>query len=231
MQQVYEVIQIAEKFWRIEEGGVQMFLVEGEDFALLIDSGFGGGDLASIVKSITDKPIKLLNTHADKDHIAGNPQFGTPYMHPSEVDYAMQKNPDIMKGDFLPVWEGDIFDLGHRKFEVILIPGHTPGSIALLDRANKVLISGDSLSYSPIFMFGPGRNIHAYITSMQKLQAIGGFETVLPSHGPIPIDANTILPKLIEGALKLKEGALMGVKPEREVPALLYTYQDIGFLA
>ena len=41
--------------------------------------------------------------------------------------------------------QGDIIDLGDRPLKIIDIPGHTPGSIAILDVKNRVLISGDSV--------------------------------------------------------------------------------------
>ena len=37
--------------------------------------------------------------------------------------------PDDHEPELLPLWEGDVIDLGYWKFEVILTPGHTPGSI------------------------------------------------------------------------------------------------------
>ena len=83
---VYEVIRINEHSWRIEENGVRMFLFVGTDKALLIDSGFGGGDLKAKVAKLTDLPIVLVNTHADGDHIRCNHQFDKAYMHPSEFD-------------------------------------------------------------------------------------------------------------------------------------------------
>ncbi|MBW9152261.1 MBL fold metallo-hydrolase [Clostridium estertheticum] len=46
----------------------------------------------------------------------------------------------------MPVKEGHVFDLGERELEVMYLPGHTNGSIALLDRKNRVLFSGDTIS-------------------------------------------------------------------------------------
>lgn len=40
----------------------------------------------------------------------------------------------LFEGKDRPLWEGTVIDLGFWKFEVILTPGHTPGSIMLLDR-------------------------------------------------------------------------------------------------
>jgi glyoxylase-like metal-dependent hydrolase (beta-lactamase superfamily II) len=77
-------------------------------------------------------------------------------MHPAEYAHYYEK-PDTCGIEARPLWEGDIIDLGVRKFEVILIPGHTAGSIALLDRENRLIITGDTISAGPIFMFGKDR--------------------------------------------------------------------------
>lgn len=120
-----------------DEGGVRFFLLNGEEKSLLIDSGMKTKNARDIVNEYTDKEIILINTHTDMDHTGSNAQFTTAYMNPSEcVNY---------KGDITPVWDGDISNLGNREIQVIHIPGHTPGSIALLDIKARTLFSGDSI--------------------------------------------------------------------------------------
>jgi glyoxylase-like metal-dependent hydrolase (beta-lactamase superfamily II) len=125
-----------------------------------------------------------------------------------------------------PLWEGDRIDLGGRSFKVILLPGHTPGSITLLDAENRALFSGDSVQAGTIYMFGPGRNLKAYIASMIKLAAISKqFDAVYPSHGPIPVSRD-ILDGLILGAKRVLNGEIEGVKAERaDISAKVY---DVG---
>jgi glyoxylase-like metal-dependent hydrolase (beta-lactamase superfamily II) len=221
---VYEAIQIDEKSWRIEENGVRSFLFVGTEKAMLVDTGFGTGNIREVVESLTKLPVMLVNTHADGDHLGCNKLFDKAYMHPAEFDRYHQK----MGYEFTaePLWEDDIIDLGGRCFEVILIPGHTPGSIVLLDAENKVLIGGDSIQAGNIYMFGAGRNIHAYIHSMKELaiRKHEPFDTVYPSHGPFPVDAG-IIDALISGAEQVRDGKIEGVSPPRDVPAKLY---DVG---
>ncbi len=222
----YEVHQVDASCWRIEENGVRAFLITGTEKALLIDSGFGTGNIREIVDNMTNLPLMLVNTHTDRDHTGCNSLFEKAYMHPSEYD---RYNQGVGAGAGLavePLWEGDRINLGGRNFEVILIPGHTPGSIALLDAENRILISGDSVQAGTVYMFGPGRNIQAYITSMTKLAAISGrFDTVYPSHGPIPISSD-ILDGLIIGARRVLNNEIEGTKAERmDISAKVY---DVG---
>jgi glyoxylase-like metal-dependent hydrolase (beta-lactamase superfamily II) len=232
-EHVYEIAQIDETGWRIEDDFVRAFLFAGKNHALLVDTGLGAGDLKALCASLTDRPVTLVHTHADPDHIGGDGSFGEILLHPAEYalffEYAAQFG---AVADVRPAWEGRVFDLGGRRFEVVLIPGHTPGSIALLDRENRVLVPGDTVSEETIFLFGKARNLAAYIESLKKLISLrDAFDTYYPSHGSIPIPvASGIAETLLEGALKLKARELQGRGHEREdIPALLYEYNGISF--
>lgn len=223
----YEVMKLSEDSWRIEDNGVRAFLFTGEKRALLVDTGFGTGNIREATEGLTQKPIMLVNTHADGDHIGCNALFDQAYMHPSEFPYYFETAP--ANAVAMPLWEGDSIDLGGRAFDVILIPGHTPGSIALLDRDNRLLIAGDSISETPIFMFGKARSIAAYIESMKKLLMIReGFDTVYPSHGPFPISGD-LIDKLIEGAGRVARGEVPGQAPPFDIPAKMYLTNGVGF--
>ncbi|MHB8065381.1 MAG: MBL fold metallo-hydrolase [Ruminiclostridium sp.] len=220
----YEVHQVDSSCWRIEENGVRAFLITGTEKALLVDSGFGTGNIKELVDNMTSLPLMLVNTHTDRDHVGCNSLFEKAHMHPSEYDKYHRGT--SARNMVEPLWEGDRIDLGGRDFEVILIPGHTPGSIALLDAENRILFSGDSVQAGTVYMFGPGRNIQAYIISMTKLAAISDrFDTVYPSHGPIPISSD-ILDGLIIGARRVLNNEIEGTKAERtDISAKVY---DVG---
>ena len=110
----------------------------------------------------------------------------------------------------LPALTGSVLDLGGRKLEVIHIPGHTPGSIALLDVERRVLFSGDSVQAGNIFMFGPNREFHAYAASMERLEGLmDRFDVIYPSHSEFPVSPDLITP-LKEAAKKAICGELPG---------------------
>ena len=227
-QNNFEVVQISQDSYRIENDGVRILLFVGTEKALLVDTGFGNaGSLKETVEEITDKPIYLVNTHGDSDHTGCNGEFGTTHIHPSEMAFYTQNNNAPVEME--PLWEGDLIDIGGRVFEVILLSGHTPGSIALLDRKNRILISGDMVSCTPVFMFTEVRNIYAFIAGMKKLQKIqGAFDEIYPSHGQFPVLPNQIEKQLV-AAEKLLSGELEGVDPPFEIPAKMYMYDGAGF--
>ncbi len=225
---VYEAWQPVEGLWAIEEGGVRSFLIDGGDKALLIDSGFGKGDLRAFVETLTKGRITLVNTHADGDHLGCNHQFKEAYMHPAEMDryYYGKERSCAAKA----LWEGEKLCFGAFCFEVVLIPGHTPGSIALLDRSRRILISGDSVQSGAVYMFGPGRNLPAFVQSMEKLQGLRDFfDIVLPSHGEGTVPAAQV-EYMLNGAKELLAGRLTGEAPEREMPCKLYKADKAAFL-
>jgi hydroxyacylglutathione hydrolase len=79
--------------------------------------------------------------------------------------------------------EGHVFDLGDRKLEVIEVPGHTHGSIVLLDKENKILFSGDN-SNSIVWLFlNECYPLEVYLESLEKVQKrVNDFNIIMPGH-------------------------------------------------
>ena len=225
------VKKVAEHFWIFEEDGVRSFLFEGTDRAMLVDTGFGTLPLADMAAELTPLPLFVVNTHADKDHTGRNREFRQICMHPAEMERYQNALPEgCSMEDVRPLWEGEIIDLGHWRFEVILTPGHTPGSIMLLEREKRMLISGDTIQDGTIFMFGSGRNMLAFQSSLQKmLDRADAFDAVWPSHGNCPLKPD-IIPGVLRGAQELLDGKLPAQEPPWPMPCKKYTSSAAGFL-
>ena len=114
------------------------------------------------------------------------------------------------KGRLIPIKEGDVIDLGDRPLEIIDIPGHTPGSIAILDRKNRILVSGDTVQSGNVFMFGQRRDLTRYIESLKHLQEYDGlYDDIYPMHDEFPVKPD-LIGKLISGASDILEGKAGG---------------------
>ena len=195
-----------EDTWAIEDAGVRIFILKGKEKVLVIDTGRSGIDVRPLLPE--GLPYELLNTHADMDHIAGNHFFPFFYMHPSEavVYYNLNKG----TGKFLPVYDGEIIDLGDRPLEIVHVPGHTPGSISVLDRNQRTLIGGDPIQlHGQIYMFGIHRDLHSYVYGLQRLMQRTDFDRIYPSHAEISVDRNAIL-GLIDGTESILAGTAAG---------------------
>lgn len=79
-------------------------------------------------------------------------------------DYSVMPAPPTLTLD-----DGEVIDLGDRCFEVIHLPGHTPGSTVLFEPATGVLFTGDVLYDGELLDELPESDIDAYVKSMQRL--------------------------------------------------------------
>lgn len=202
----YDVISMGDGVYRIQEDLVRSFLFCGTEKALLIDTGRTVTNMREIVSGLTDLPVIAVNTHADADHTLCNDQFETVYMHPSE--FAVYRK-SYSGAAVRPVWEGTVFDLGGKSLEVVFTPGHTPGSITLLDRQRRALVGGDGIQDWRIYMYGPFRSLEAYCASLEKLLVRDDFDEVWPSHGS-PSVPRSCIPTLLAGARAILSGTAPG---------------------
>lgn len=211
----FEVYEVESDVWAIYEPfqwqEVVSYLIVGGDSALLFDTGNGIGDIKAIVDQLTDKPVRVLNSHSHFDHIGGNYQFETISSPSTAFSIAnsrgnhseqikIEASPDALCKS-LPdgvtqeshrihaysitdgIEDGDIIDLGERKLEVLLIPGHTDDALALLERDSGFLWTGDSFYEGPIWLYFPETDLVAYKKSLNRLVALVPQLTALfPAH-------------------------------------------------
>ena len=149
----FESEKVAEGTWKISSDGDAQYLVEGDREAIVIDSGYGAGNLREYCQTLTDRPVRnIINTHDHFDHTANNCYFETAYMSAATAPLATIPFPSFEGIDFprdYPkqiVKDGDKIDIGGRTLEVIEMPDHAVGSIVLLDSREKILFAGDEIT-------------------------------------------------------------------------------------
>lgn len=224
---IYTSELLSEGVWCITQGHVRMFLIEGKEQALLFDTGNPGGELAAYLGKLSQKPLTVVLSHAHGDHTGAAGQFPFVYLHPA--DFVML--PADIGGHFLPLVKDQVFDLGDRRLETVEIPGHSPGSIALLDRTAGILFSGDTLQVGPIYMFGASASFEQLLTSLDKLEALAPYYSIVyPCHNKLPVGPELIV-HLREAARKMLSGELIGKEIELRPGRMmwLYSYQDVSF--
>src|SRR5262245_50700496 len=81
------------------------------------------------------------------------------------------------------VAEGDIVDIGNRHFEVLHLPGHSPGSIGLWEAKTGTLFSGDAIYDGPLLDEIDGADIPTYVRTMKRLRELP-VQIVHAGHDP-----------------------------------------------
>lgn len=178
------ITQLNEGLWVVETTDMTtMYIVEGSERAMLIDTGTKCDSLDVIIGKITSKPLDVVITHAHPDHAGNIKFFKEIYLHPADT-VLMPKGYDG-KVNFLK--DGEIFDLGDRKLVVSYLPGHTPGSIALLDYEAGYCFTGDTFGSGLVWLqLRPFSSMQTYINSCEKMLELMGdkIDKVYCGHYP-----------------------------------------------
>jgi glyoxylase-like metal-dependent hydrolase (beta-lactamase superfamily II) len=157
-------------------------------------------ELTDFILSDNLAPKCLLNTHCHLDHVFGNKRIAELYklqlqMHPNEkklFDYAPASGEmwglpfENYEGPVVYFNEGDQIRLDGDVLEILLTPGHSPGSVSFYNKEGKFVIAGDVLFRSGIGRTDlPGGNFDTLISSIRnKLFTLPDDVTVYSGHGP-----------------------------------------------
>jgi len=217
--------------------GEQMYLVEGAQKAALLDTGSGAGSLRRYVETLTGKPLTALLTHGHVDHAMGAPEFDTVSMsHKDKGIYKEHCGMEVRKGflsqspdfaqvtqeDYVPVKsaetfldlpDGAVFDLGGISIEIFDCPGHTMGSVCMLLREERTLLTGDACNTFTFLFDDSSTGVTTYEKNLQSLKARteGKFDRIYLSHGPGKDYPAALLDEVIEVCEDIKNGKVEDV--------------------
>lgn len=182
-------------------GNVYTYLAEGTDSAVLIDTGFGVGSLKEYVETLTKLPLKVVLTHGHLDHAGGAVEFEQVYLNERDLEEAeigtkvenraprfpkeMQKDvlPPRDLDKYLPLKDGQMFDLGGLTIKMLDLNGHTPGCMCALFCEKRLILLGDACnSYG--FMQLPGSSsVKVYRDNLAAFcKHADEFDKVMYSH-------------------------------------------------
>ena len=174
--------------------------VRGRDRDMLVDSGMGVVSLRDHVRLVCERPLIAVGSHTHFDHIGGHYEFDERAVHAAEAEilahpsrrntvadrwvcdsmFAAAPASGFRADDYevrpAPATrllrDGDIVDLGDRHFEVLHLPGHSPGSIALWEDATGILFSGDVVYEGELLDDAYHSDVADYLASMERLRGI-----------------------------------------------------------
>lgn len=169
----------------------------------IVDASFNPQPLIQDVQKRGLKPEAIILTHAHIDHIAGLKEMlavfpKVPVMiHKAESEWLIDPELNLSAGYGLPVSiryadrllkEGDELSLGTSRWKVLHVPGHSPGSIAIVHQHvdKPVAIAGDALFQRSIGRTDfPGCSFEQLANSIRtKLYTLPDQTKIFPGHGP-----------------------------------------------
>jgi glyoxylase-like metal-dependent hydrolase (beta-lactamase superfamily II) len=206
--------------------------VRGRDRDVLIDSGMGVVSLRKQVALLAERPLLAVASHTHFDHIGNHHEFSERLVHAGEA--ALMAEPsrsgtlaDIYAKDeiftMLPPgnWRaaaykvtpapatrllatGDEIDLGDRQFEVLHLPGHSPGSIGLWESKTGVFFSGDAIYDGELIDDCYHSNLDDYMRTMRRVREL---PVTIVHGGHFPSFGAKRLRELADAFLKAKDAA------------------------
>lgn len=151
------------------------YLVVGEERAVLIDLAMETPELYSYAVELAGVPVMTVVTHGHPDHIFCLNTVPEIWLHPA--DYPILENgiPGVMEPiqnlpKLHPLQDRQILDLGQRELEVISLPGHTLGSVLLLDRKAGILLTGDTCARRLLYGVTPTIPLEEHCQYLERLQ-------------------------------------------------------------
>ncbi len=203
-----------------DDGESTCYLVTGTERALLIDSANGPTDVKTLCEGLTDLPVTVVNTHGHCDHVFGNIWFDEAWLAPADwaihdLHFGFDEIKRVMKATgrhparLRPLKAGQVFDLGGGlTLECLPVPGHTPGSMVLLDRKHRVLFSGDAINGHIWMQLDESLPIRELKRSVEALTREHGaeFDLLLGGHAKGAEPARHRITGLLRGCEELLAG-------------------------
>lgn len=185
--------------------GVNTYIVWDPDTleAAIVDPGMQSPEecreLDSFITSHKLKPVHLINTHLHIDHTLGDDHVERQYglsLEAAPADSFLGESRDgqarmfhLDFGELKPLRigrelaDGDTIKIGNGTLEVIAVPGHSPGSVALFSPADRFVITGDALFRGSIGRTDfAGGNDAQMAGSLARLAALEGDFRIFPGH-------------------------------------------------
>ena len=219
MSERMKILPLEDRVWLLDDdGAATCYVVCGTEKAMVIDTVNGLENLHDIVRTITDLPLVVVNTHGHPDHIFGNLYFEEAWIHPDDEKLAYfffdmikdQYEPHGLKPcPFRHLEFGQKFDLGGGTvLEVVPLVGHTKGSIALLDRGRRVMFTGDGMNPFIWMQLDESQGITVLKDSLEAILRDYGddFDRILYGHARDGYTDKSLIGKLIAGCEQLLAG-------------------------
>ena len=195
----------------VQEKYTRFYGIKGATFNhLMIDCGFGGGDLKNLQNSIAHGEWQLALTHGHRDHAGGCSQFKKLLGSKGDLENAGI----FYTGQVMELAEGKTFQIGHRRIRVLDLSGHSVKDFGYYIEPERILICGDAIASGPNYTMCSGADVDRWIDSLERLQ-----EKMMAEEGTLRIreiwcshregrltDPTEAVHKMLRGLRQLRDG-------------------------
>ena len=191
------------KIFTFNEFAENTLVIHEGETCIIVDPGCyslrEANELSEYIEDHHVQPQAIWNTHGHIDHVLGvqriREMYGIPFLI-GRNEQEVLRSMDLLaahygyQGFHVPepdgyFDEGQILNLGNSSWEVLEVPGHSPGHVALVNRQEGICISGDVLFYRSIGRSDlPGGDQDTLLRSIRKkLFTLPDEFRVIPGHG------------------------------------------------
>ncbi len=198
------------------------YLILGTERAVLFDTGMGIANVRAEVKQLTGLPVVVVNSHGHYDHVGDNHRFSEVwafdddgeiariergrtcaecehYLHPGSylelppsfdpASYEIKPSPVTRRLRHL-----ESIELGGRSLEVHHTPGHSTGSISLLESRDGLLFTGDTFYPGMLYAHFVDSDFDAYRRSLEHLLGLlDRVSCLCPAHNEAYVPKEILL--------------------------------------
>ena len=231
------------------------YLILGGEQAVLFDTGMGIGNIQAEAERLTSLPVTVINSHCHYDHIGDNYRYGEVWSFDDDSEVArieQGKGPEecvhyLDDGSYLELPEGfdastyeirpstvtrrlrhlEVIELGGRTLTVHHTPGHSPGSICLLDSRDDLLFTGDTFYPGMMYAHFEDSDFDDYRETMEALAELAPLVRHLcPAHN------EAFAPKEALGRVREAFEQIAGdeARYEAEGEARIYRFEGFGVM-
>lgn len=162
------------------------YLVVGSEKSVLIDLAMDTPELYGYAAALAGVPVMVVVTHGHPDHLYHLNAVPEIWLHPADHCLLLDGIPGVMEPVKNPpqihsLADGQILDLGGRELEVIVLPGHSLGSVLLLDRKTGTLFTGDTCARRLLYGVTPTVSLDEHCRHLEHLRQ-QDFSVIYTAH-------------------------------------------------